>query len=62
MKSTYKINGMDCASCATMLEVDLENVGIPCKCDYAKSVLEIEGKHDSKKVIEIVNNAGYSIT
>lgn len=57
----YKIKGFDCASCATMLEMDLEDAGIPAKCSYAKEVLEIDVPHDSKKVIEIVKKSGYSI-
>ena len=58
---TYKVEGMDCASCATMIELDLEDVGIKASCSYAKGVLEVEGNHDSKKVVEIVKKSGYSI-
>lgn len=61
MNKIYKIKGMDCASCATLIEMDLEDAGINCKCSYAKETLEVEGDHDSKKVIEIVNKSGYSI-
>lgn len=61
MKKTYKITGFDCASCATMLEMDMEDAGINCKCSYAKETLEVEGSHDSKKVIEIVKKSGYSV-
>ena len=57
----YKINGMHCASCATMLEMDLEDAGIPAKCSYADSTIEIEAKHDEKKVAAIVKKSGYSM-
>ena len=57
----YKVEGMDCASCATMIELDLEDAGIKASCSYAKGVLEVEGDHDSKKVVEIVEKSGYSI-
>ncbi|HET7099415.1 MAG TPA: cation transporter [Patescibacteria group bacterium] len=58
---TYKIKGMDCASCASLIEMDLEDVGIKSKCSYPKETLEIDGPHDEKKVIEIVKKSGYSI-
>lgn len=62
MNKTYKIKGMDCASCASLIELDLEDSGIKAKCSYPKETLEVEGKHDTKKVVEIVSKAGYSIT
>lgn len=61
MKKTYKIGGMDCASCASLIELDLEDAGITAACSYPKEELEITGDHDTKKVIEIVKKAGYSI-
>ncbi len=60
-KKIYKISGLDCASCATLLELDLEDAGIKASCSYAKGVLEIEGGHDNKKLVEIVTKSGYSI-
>jgi hypothetical protein len=57
----YIIKGMDCASCASMLELDLEDAGIKCKCSYAKEEIIIEGDHDSKKVVEIIKKSGYSV-
>lgn len=60
--TNYKIKGMHCASCATLLEMDLEDVGIKAKCSYPKETLEIEEKHDLKKVVEIVSKLGYSIS
>lgn len=60
-KKSYKVEGMDCASCATMIELDLEDAGIKAACSYAKGVLEVEGTHDPKKVVEIVKKSGYSI-
>lgn len=58
----YKIKGMDCTSCASLLELDLEDAGIIAKCSYPKESLEIDGEHDPKKVVEIVSKAGYSIS
>lgn len=61
MKKIYKIEGMHCASCASMVELDLEDAGIESKCSYAEGILEIDGEHDVKKVVEIIEKAGYSI-
>ncbi|HJY98342.1 MAG TPA: cation transporter [Patescibacteria group bacterium] len=61
MKKVYKVGGMDCASCAALIELDLEDAGITAKCSFTKETLEIEGKHDPQKVIEIVEKSGYSI-
>jgi copper chaperone CopZ len=61
-KQIYKITGMHCASCASMLELDLEDVGINSNCSYPKETLEVKGDHDSKKVIEVVKKSGYSLS
>ena len=60
-KVIYKVKGLDCTSCASLLELDLEDAGIKAKCSYPKESLEIEGHYDSKKVIGIVKKSGYSI-
>jgi len=57
----YKIKGMECPSCATMLEINLEEAGIKCKCSYPKEEIEVIGSHNKNKVIEIVSKSGYSI-
>lgn len=61
-KKIYKINGMDCASCATLLELDLEDAGINASCSYANGRLEVKGEHNPKKVEEIVKKSGFSIS
>jgi copper chaperone CopZ len=61
MKKIYKISGMDCASCASLLEMDLEDVGIKAACSYPKETLEIQGEHDLKKVEEIIKKSGYNL-
>jgi copper chaperone CopZ len=60
-KKVYKVLKMDCASCALLIEGELEDVGIRAKCSYAKECLEIEGEHDEKKVQEAVKKAGYEL-
>ena len=60
-KMTNQIKGMHCASCASMLELDMEDAGIKASCSYAKETLEVEGEADKKKVVEIITKSGYSI-
>ena len=61
MTKIYKIKGLDCPSCATLLEMDLEDAGIKGKCSYNKEIVEIENESDKNKLIEIVIKSGYSI-
>lgn len=49
MKKIYKIKGLECPSCAKMLELDLEEIGIKGICNYAESTLEIEDIKDNKE-------------
>lgn len=62
MKKTYKIEGFSCPSCATMLEMDLEDAGIKAACSYAKEVIEIDGDHDVTKIEQIVIKSGYKLS
>lgn len=61
MGKTYKIKGLDCASCASLVEMDLEEKGIKCKCSYAKEGLEVDGEHDFKMLKETIEKSGYEI-
>jgi copper chaperone CopZ len=61
MKKTYKIEGMDCASCASLLEMDMEDAGISATCSYTKEELAVSENHDPKKIEEVVKKAGYKI-
>ena len=58
----YKIKGMNCPSCASLLELDLEDAGIKAKCSYPNSTVEVEENYDPKKVIETVKKSGYSVS
>jgi len=57
---TYKIKGMDCPSCAMLIESELDDKGINCKCSYAKETLEISGEV-VEEVVKIVSDLGYKI-
>lgn len=63
-KKTYKINGMECASCAAMIEMDLEDAGIKAKCSYAKQTLEVDilnNNETDSKVKMVIESSGYKI-
>ncbi|KKS95799.1 MAG: HMA, heavy metal-associated-like protein [Microgenomates group bacterium GW2011_GWC1_43_13] len=62
MKKTYKIKGMDCPSCASLLELDLEDAGVKAKCSYSKSTVEVEEDGNFVNIKKVVEKSGYSIT
>ena len=61
MKKTYKIKGMDCPSCASLLELDLEDAGVKAKCSYSKSTVEVEEDGNFVNIKKVVEKSGYSI-
>lgn len=66
MKKIFKIQGMHCASCATMIDLDLEDLKgiIKAKTDYAKSELSVEYDEklvSEKEIIASINRSGYSV-
>lgn len=63
-KTTYKISGMHCTSCAMNIEWTLEDLGLKSKCDYARQVLEIESDKpvDLPAVKKAVSALGYQIS
>lgn len=61
MKKTYKISGMNCPSCAALLELDLEDAGIKAKCSYTKSIVEVEGDGNFVNIKKVVEKSGYHI-
>lgn len=62
MKKIFKITGMNCDSCAKMIELDLEDAGIKGSCSYAKQTLEVDSETDPKKVKQIIEKSGYSVS
>ena len=63
MKKTYKVSRMDCDSCAKMIELDLEDVGVTSSCSYSKQLLEvdIQNPKDERIIFETLKKGGYSI-
>jgi len=57
----YKVQGMNCASCASLIQMDLEDAGYKCSCSYATETLTIEHEHEVEKIIEIVKSTGYTL-
>jgi cation transport ATPase len=63
MQKTYKIEGMDCAACAKMIELDLEDANIKANCSYetGELVTELADKSQSTVVENTIKEAGYKI-
>lgn len=64
IKKNYKINGMDCAACASIIELDLEDVGIKASCSYPKETLEVEfdgDKSTEDKIKKVIESGGYTM-
>ncbi len=64
-KNIYKIEGMDCEACAKMIELDLEDIGVLAKCNFAEGTLEIKDKssnNDEEKIRQVLEKQGYKIT
>ena len=59
----YKIKGMDCPSCAMLLESELEDAGIKTKVSYAKEELEVDSADEKliDKISKIVTDSGYKL-
>ncbi len=62
-KKSFQIAGMHCASCAMVIESEMEDAGINAKCSYAKQTLEVfsDTEVDEKQVKAVLGNAGYKI-
>lgn len=63
-KKTFKIKGMDCASCAFLIEGEFEDKGIVARCSYAKENLEVEydpNELSEKEIHATVAKAGYTV-
>ena len=52
---------MHCSSCAMMIEGELLDAGIKCKCSYANQYIEIEENADEEKIEQIIVSLGYSV-
>jgi copper chaperone CopZ len=64
IKKVYKVTGMDCESCAKMIELDLEDAGVACKCDYTSELLEVEfdgEKVKDENIKKVVGKSGYQL-
>lgn len=65
IKKTYRVDGMHCASCAAVIEADLEDAGVKASCSYAKQTLAVEfdeKKFKEQKIHEVIKDSGYSLS
>ena len=56
---------MDCAACASLIEMDFEDVGIKAKCSYPNETLEVEFNertHNESVIKEVVSKSGFAIS
>lgn len=65
-KQIFSIKGMHCSACATMIDLDLEDLkGIKkAKTDYARSELSVEYDENlisEKEIIASIKKSGYSV-
>jgi copper chaperone CopZ len=66
VKKTFKINGMDCASCSLVIDSELESIPgvIKSQTSYAKQETEVEFEEDKvteEKVLETIKKSGYEL-
>ena len=54
---------MDCSACASLIELELEDLGVVSKCDFAKETLEINKneKANENKIRSLIEKLGYII-
>lgn len=54
---------MHCSSCASLIELELEDMGIKASCSYVKQILEVELGVENKeeKIRSSLKKAGYQI-
>lgn len=64
IKKTFSIKGMSCNSCATAIELELENKVSSINVDFASEKAEIEfdpKKISEKQIRDIINKLGYNV-
>lgn len=52
---------MTCASCASLIQLELEDAGYKCNCSFRDETLTIDDKNEFDKVLAIVKAAGYTL-
>ena len=60
----FKVEGMDCDSCAKMIELDMEDIGVDAKCSYPKELLSVEydeNKTREDEIIKVIKSSGYKM-
>lgn len=60
-KVKYKILDMDCPACATLLECELEDIGITARVNFAKETLEVNEKEDINMIDAVVTKLGHQL-
>ncbi|TSC89979.1 MAG: Uncharacterized protein G01um10145_410 [Microgenomates group bacterium Gr01-1014_5] len=58
---TFSIKGMHCSSCASLIELELEDVGIKASCSYPKQALEVDENIDKEELKKVIQPLGYDV-
>lgn len=63
-KVVFRIEGMNCTSCAMLIDGDVEDVGgvKSCKTSYVKAKTEVEFdpvKVEEEEIVKIIGRSGY---
>lgn len=64
-KKHFTVTNMHCASCAMVIEGELEDAGVKASCSYAKQTLKVEfdeNKTTEETIHAVVKKAGYSLS
>lgn len=58
----FKVIGMDCPSCASLIQMELEDSDIESICSYQSQTLTIKDARKIKKTIGIIQKLGYTLS
>jgi copper chaperone CopZ len=64
IKKKLQLEGLHCTSCAMLIEGELEDINVSCKCSYATQTAEVEfddNKVSHEQVREAIEKLGYKV-
>jgi copper chaperone CopZ len=64
VKKTLRIGNMHCASCAMLIEGELEDRGVRARCSYARGTVDVEYdplRVSNEEINNAIGRAGYTV-
>lgn len=64
VRKSLKLSGLHCASCAMLVEGELEDIGVKAACNWPKEIVDVEydeGAIKDKDIKDAIARAGYSV-